>query len=225
MHAVWGKPDLLTLKTRLISVVTTLRADINNGTTRQCQEAVEELSQTLIELEETDVPANYIVRLRAEQAAMRKSVLRMYTIQREEFLPSAKAMVTSLVVVILLLLLFTDMGGFVESLATVGFLSFFFVYLLRLLTVIDKPFKAGDDRTDDDVSLFLLTEFVVHAQTVGTDRVVEAEDVAAAAESLEEDLATAEAEAEDGSAPELAEVLEDVIDDGAGDGRPRPDGA
>jgi hypothetical protein len=225
MHAVWGKPDLLTLKTRLISVVTTLRADINNGTTRQCQEAVEELSQTLIELEESDVPANYIVRLRAEQAAMRKSVLRMYTIQREEFLPSAKAMVTSLVVVILLLLLFTDMGGFVESLATVGFLSFFFVYLLRLLTVIDKPFKAGDDRTDDDVSLFLLTEFVVHAQAVGTDRVVEAEDVAAAAESLEEDLATAEAEAEDGSAPELAEVLEDVIDDGAGEGRARPEGA
>jgi hypothetical protein len=56
------------------------------------------------------------------------------------------------------------MGGLPESLITLGFLSFFFLYLLRLLNVIDTPFKVGQERTDDDVSLFLLTEFMVHAQ-------------------------------------------------------------
>ena len=84
----------------------------------------------------------------------------MYHIQREAFLPSAKAMITSLVLIILVMLMFTDMGGQLESLVTLGFLAFFFVYLLRILNVIDKPFKVGKERTDDDVSLFLLTEFV-----------------------------------------------------------------
>jgi hypothetical protein len=42
---------------------------------------------------------------------------------------------------------------------------------LRLLHVIDKPFKVGHERTDDDVSLFLLNEFVVQveASAKGTD--------------------------------------------------------
>jgi hypothetical protein len=90
------------------------------------------------------------------------------------------------------MLMFTDMGGHAESLVTLGFLSFFFVYLLRILNVIDKPFKVGKERTDDDVSLFLLTEFVVHAHASGTDREVRPEDVAAHAEALEQRLVEVE---------------------------------
>lgn len=188
MNQVWGKPDLIALRDRLITVVTTLRSDINAGDTRDCQAAVEDLSDSLLELEESDVPANYIVRLRAEQAALRKATLRMYHIQREAFLPSAKAMITSLVAIILGMLMFTDMGGHLESLVTLGFLSFFFVYLMRIINVIDKPFKVGRERTDDDVSLFLLTEFVVHAHACGTKREVDAADVTAHAEALEQHL-------------------------------------
>jgi hypothetical protein len=44
-----------------------------------------------------------------------------------------------------------DSGGrLVESLITLGFLSFFFLYLLRLLNVIDTPFKVGQERIGDD---------------------------------------------------------------------------
>jgi hypothetical protein len=187
MHAVWRKPDLARLRERLIGVVTTLRADINSGNTRDCQAAIEEVSESLLELEESDVPANYVVRMRSEQAGLRKALLRVYHIQREEFLPSAKAMIQSIVVVILILLMFTNLGGFAESLVTLGFLSFFFLYLLRLLNVIDKPFKVGAERSDDDVSLFLLTEFVVHAQAAGA-AAVPTEHVAAKAEAIEERL-------------------------------------
>jgi hypothetical protein len=191
MNKVWGKPNLEALRSRLIAVVTSLRSDINAGNTRDCQDAVEELSDSLLELEESDVPANYIVRLRSEQAALRKATLRMYHIQREAFLPSAKAMIMSLVAIIMVMLLFTDMGGYVESLVTLGFLSFFFVYLLRIINVIDKPFKVGRERTDDDVSLFLLTEFAVHAHAVGAGGVAP-EDVAAHAAVLEQRLVEVE---------------------------------
>jgi hypothetical protein len=203
---VWGKPDLRALRERLIAVVTTLRADINAGNTRDCQAAIEDVGETLLELEESDVPANYVVRLRAEQAGLRKSLLRVYHIQREEFLPSAKAMIYTIVAVILALLLITNMGGLAESLVTLGFLSFFFLYLLRLLNVIDTPFKVGQERTDDDVSLFLLSEFVVHAQAAGAEAVApdEVTEQAAAIEEqlveVEEVQAAALEETEDGAA-------------------------
>jgi hypothetical protein len=196
---VWGKPDLRALRERLIAVVTTLRSDINTGNTRDCQAAIEELGASLLELEESDVPANYVVRLRAEQAGLRKSILRVYHLQREQFLPSAKAMITTIVAVILALLLVTNLGGLAESLITLGFLAFFFLYLLRLLNVIDTPFKVGQERTEDDVSLFLLTEFVVHAQAAGTAAVVPPEDVEAQAAAVEERLV----EVEEAQAAEL----------------------
>jgi ABC-type multidrug transport system fused ATPase/permease subunit len=136
--------------------------------------------------------------------------LRVYHIQREEFLPSAKAMIVSMVAIILVLLMFTDMGGLLESLVTLGFLAFFFIYLLRLLNVIDKPFKVGRERTDDDVSLFLLTEFVVHAQAIGA--VVATEDIAAHAEALEERLAEVEETQEGDTTEAAAAVIEEVVD-------------
>ena len=209
MNRIWGKPDMAAARARMIAVVTSLRADITSGNTRECQAAIEDLSQTLEELEESDVPANYIVRLRSEQATLRKAALRVYHIQREEFLPSAKAMITSIVVIIMLILLSTDMGGLLESLVTVGFLAFFFIYLLRLLNVIDKPFKAGRERTDDDVSLFLLTEFVVHAQTEGTEA-LPPEDLAAKVEQLEERLVEVEEAHAEGKVDDAAAALEGV---------------
>jgi hypothetical protein len=39
-----------------------------------------------------------------------------------------------------------------------AFISYLFIYLLLLLRIIDHPLGV-DDRTIDDVSLFLLNEF------------------------------------------------------------------
>ena len=105
MNKVWGKPDMSRMRDGLVGVVDALRRDIDAGNTRECQAAVEELSESFLELEESDVPANYVVRLRQEQAGLRKSVLRVYHIQREEFLPSAYAMIVSFVVLIVALLM------------------------------------------------------------------------------------------------------------------------
>lgn len=186
IHAVWGRPQLPALRKRLVAVVSSLRSDINLGNTRSCLKAVEGLSQSLIELDDSDVPSSYIALLRQEQAAMRTALLRVYHIQREEFLPSAYAMIVSLVAVILALLMFTDVGSMAESLVTLGILSFFFLHLLRLIGVVNRPFKVGHERTDDDVSLFLLHEFVVQAQAEG--EVVAGSEVVEQAEGVEHRL-------------------------------------
>jgi ABC-type multidrug transport system fused ATPase/permease subunit len=199
MHSVWKAPDLSKLRTRLVAVVTTLRADIDAGDTRTCQAAVEDLSESFLELDESDVPANYIVRLRAEQAGLRKSLLRVYHLQREEFLPSAYAMIIAFIALILALLMFTNFDGLAESLVTVGFLSFFFLALLRLLSVISTPFKVGTERTEDDVSLFLLNEFVVQVQASEAGETV-VEDIEAQAEEVEEQLVEVEEQDTDAAA-------------------------
>jgi hypothetical protein len=202
MHKVWGAPDLTKLRTRLVAVVTTLRADIDAGDTRTCQAAIEDLSETFLELDESDVPANYIVRMRAEQAGLRKSLLRVYHLQREEFLPSAYAMIVAFIALIVLLLMFTNFDGLAESLVTLGFLSFFFLALLRLLSVISTPFKVGTERSEDDVSLFLLNEFVVQVQASEAGETV-VEDIEAQAEEVEEQLV--EVEEQDTDATKSAE--------------------
>ena len=206
MARVWNLPDMGALRRRLVDVVTALRSDIDHGATRECQQAIEDLSESFLELDDSDVPANYIVRLRGSQATLRQAVLRVYHIQREEFLPSAYAMIVSLVVIILAVVTFTDFDGVAQSLVTTGFLAFFFVYLLRLLRVIDKPFKVGHARTDDDVSLFLLVEFVVHASAGDED--VAADEVAEHAAEVEEYLTDVEAEAAAEAEAEGAEAAD-----------------
>jgi hypothetical protein len=96
-----------------------------------------------------------------------------------------------LVPLILVLLMVTNFGGDAESLVAVGFLSFFFLSLLRLLNTISTPFKVGTEHTDDDVSLFLLSEFVVHAQAAEEGEMV-VEDIDEAAEEVEEQLVEVE---------------------------------
>lgn len=126
-------------------------------------------------------------------------------------------MIVSFVIMIMLLLLFTTIEGPAETLVTVAFLTFFFVYLLRLLNVINKPFKVGSERNDDDVSLFLLYEFVVHARLADAD--LTGEQIVEIAEHLEEHEEVAEEEAAEagrsgeGEAPlsDLDEVLDAAV--------------
>jgi len=89
-------------------------------------------------------------------------VLRVYHVQRTEFLPSAYILVTTLVALIIAVAIFTDIGPLDDSLPVIAFVSFFFIYLVRLLKVLDTPFRV-DERTTDDVSLFLLREFAERA--------------------------------------------------------------
>jgi hypothetical protein len=157
--------DLERLRERLLAIVSTFRADLSSAEGRSCLEAIEALSPSFVELERLEAPPNYIVRLRGEQGVIRKALLRVYHVQRTEFLPSAYILVTTLVALIVGVAILTDIGSLDDSLPIIAFISFFFIYLVRLLKVLDTPFRL-DERTMDDVSLFLLREFAQRAHHV-----------------------------------------------------------
>lgn len=123
-----------------------------------CIESVNNLSESFAGMEKLGMPPNYIVRLEGEQAALRRSVLRVYHIQRTQFLPSAHVLAESLALGIVFLLLFVKTEGSPESVVLFGFISYLFIYIRQLIRTIEKPFRQ-DHKTMDDVSLFLLKEF------------------------------------------------------------------
>jgi len=80
-------------------------------------------------------------------------------VQRTEFLPSAYLLIQAIVVIIITVLAFMEIEPTYEAVIILAFISFFFISLLWLLRIMDRPFHV-EELTDDDVSLFLLRSFL-----------------------------------------------------------------
>lgn len=154
--------------TRIRSVISTfltgLSHDGQHHELEPCVDAINTLSESFAEMEKLGMPPNYVVRLESEQATLRRIVLRVYHIQRTQFLPSAHILVETLVFGIVTLLLFVRTEGSTETMVLFAFFSYFFLYIRMLIKALEKPFRQGDD-TMDDVSLFLIREFKKKLET------------------------------------------------------------
>lgn len=113
------------------------------------------------QMETAGVPANFIVKLKQQQAVLLRHLFRVNYIQRITFVPSATILAWSIVVLAATLLLLTDMDPFVTSTVITGAIMFILVYVLLLIRVIRTPFHA-EGKTRDDISLFLLERTVDH---------------------------------------------------------------
>ena len=155
------KIDLHACRLTIENILQLLRQGLDhaNGHSnlRPALTAVDRLTGMFAEFEKLGIPANYIVRLRNTQDTLRRSVLRIYHIQRLQFVPSIHVLVQTLVASIILLLLFLKTEGSPESALMFGFICYLFVYALYLIQLLERPFLKGHD-SFDDVSLFLLTE-------------------------------------------------------------------
>lgn len=156
------KFDLEKTKDTLLEIVVKFRTGLNregnHNNLRPALMAADELDESFAQMEDLGMPPNYIVRLKTEQANVRKQILRVYYIQRMRFIPSAFVLAQSLVAFIILLLLFVKTEGSSELFVLFAFISYLFLYTVRLILVLEKPFRKGTG-TMDDVSIFLIREF------------------------------------------------------------------
>ncbi len=97
------------------------------------------------------------VRLRTTQDVLRRSMLRIYQIQRVEFVPSVHVLVQTLVFSIVIMMLFLKTEGDPASAMMFGFISYMFIYALYLVRLLEQPFARGHGSLDD-VSFFLFDE-------------------------------------------------------------------
>ncbi|MEX0666402.1 MAG: hypothetical protein WD598_16735 [Acidimicrobiia bacterium] len=150
--------DLAGLERRLRNVVLTFRSDLEKPGERTCVAAVNAISESFAEMDRLEVIATYISRLRGEQSAIRKSVLRVYHIQQTEFVPSAYMLIWTVLFVAVGMLTFTENSSSAEAYVLLGAIYFLLLYLARLLRILDTPFQPRRF-TNDDVDLFLLDDF------------------------------------------------------------------
>lgn len=130
---------------------------------------VDRLSLIFVELERLSMPANYIVRLRGTQDQLRRSLFRIYHVQRMQFVPSAHILAQSLVVAVIGLMLSLRTAGSPESALIFAVISYMLVFVLFLIDTLEVPF--GDaEMSFDDVSLFLLREFEDKLEAVTSEK-------------------------------------------------------
>ena len=140
--------DLDRLGATLGRIPHTLRSDLLEA--RQDTIAtVEELTESLLEMDRLGVPPNYIARLKQEQALIVRNLLRAGYIQRIAFLPSAYTLVEIMLGLLITLLMFTRVATGATDAILLGFISLIFVYILRLLRLLDSPFRAAGAGLDD----------------------------------------------------------------------------
>ncbi len=118
---------------------------------------IRKLTPYFIAMEKGKVPPNFIVKLKQQQTTLLRLRHRVNYIQKIKFIPSATMLGRTIVALILLLLLLTNVDPFYGSMAIVGIVSYVLVFMLLLIDVISLPFHE-EGKTRDDVSLFLLED-------------------------------------------------------------------
>ena len=144
----------------LTSTLAAFRDDIIHNR-RTAYEEIHEISAALSQMELAKVPPNFIVKLKQEQGALIRILLRLYYIQQIRFIPSAYYLVVSTAVIVIGVLLFTSLEPFNASAAALSLVAFIFIYLIRLIGIANTPFHR-EGTTQDDVSLFLVDEALEH---------------------------------------------------------------
>jgi hypothetical protein len=123
------------------------------------QDDINNLNQIFNSMEKAGVPANFIVKLKQQQAQLLRVLLRVSYIQRIRFVPSAMILARTVAISSLVLIVFTEIEPFYGGLAIAGILSLILVYVLLLIEVIAVPFQR-EGKTQDDVSLFLIDQTI-----------------------------------------------------------------
>ena len=160
IQKTYPKFDLNTFRASLLEILQAFREGTRKNRHGARQE-INDLNDTFVEMETAGVPANFIVKLKQQQAQLLRSLFRINYIQRIRFIPSAFILVRTIVAIIIVVLLFTNIDPFYGGLALTGTIAFIMIYMNILIQTVSVPFHSAG-KTRDDISLFLLREASEH---------------------------------------------------------------
>ena len=93
---------------------------------------------------EPHTQANFISRLKSEQAAIRSKLVRISTIRTTGFVSAAYAIAEIGLALLVVGLLISDVGSPVQASFVVGVIAFFLGYMLLLIKDLDDPFEHAE---------------------------------------------------------------------------------
>lgn len=160
IHQVYNGFDLEHFRKSLLDILTAFRAGTRKNR-HGARKEINDLNETFVQMEAAGVPANFIVKLKQQQAQLLRSLFRINYIQRIRFIPSAFILVRTIVALIIGVLLLTNIDPFYGGLALTGIISFIMIYMNILIQTVSVPFHSAG-KTRDDISLFLIREASQH---------------------------------------------------------------
>ncbi len=103
------------------------------------------------------IQAGFTTRLKTEQAAVRKLVIRMDTMRRTSYVAAGYLIAEVTAVMLIATMIMTDLGQRAPTLLLVGLISYLLVYLVSLIRDLDNPFEYRNGTPGAaDVSLDVL---------------------------------------------------------------------
>ncbi|HET8944671.1 MAG TPA: hypothetical protein VFO59_07810, partial [Dehalococcoidia bacterium] len=112
--------------------------------TRTLMDRITGMNDIFLSFEPLTQP-NFIVRMKQEQALIRKIILRIDTIRDTAFVPAAYAIAEIATALLIAGLIFTELGPLHEEIFYVVLPSFLTIYLIMLIRDLDNPFNYADD--------------------------------------------------------------------------------
>ena len=126
---------------------------LKKAKTRDVMAAINGLNRHLAELE-SHTQANFITRMKQEQNNIRKMVIRVHTIRSTTFIATAYAIAEVFTAIVIVGLLFMDLGPLPESLFFTGAIAFLLCYMIALIKDLDNPFHYHENsHLDDEIAL------------------------------------------------------------------------
>lgn len=165
IHQNYPAFDLAGYQKQLKKVASALAGDLRSSKNDTAKTELYALGRLHATMEKSGVPANFIVKLKQQQASLTRHLFRVNYIQKITFIPSSIILAWSIVIIAIALLAFTEVEPFIGSVVITGAISFIMVYVLQLITVIKTPFH-DEGKTKDDVSLFLIDRTINHLAKV-----------------------------------------------------------
>ena len=156
IHGKYDGFDLEGYRKQLVKIARKFDAHTRQAAHGVSQE-IRSLSVYLAQMEDANVPANFVVKLKQQQLQMLRHRKRVNYIQRINFIPSATILARSITGFVIGLLILTNVDPFYGSLAIIGIITFVLVYMMILINTISQPFHVSG-KTQDDVSMFLIKE-------------------------------------------------------------------
>ena len=162
--------DLAGARPALVQIVTVFETCLDHhnkgGDLGPAIARVDALEGVFAALEDAQMSERYIVRLRSAHDALRRVLFRIAYIQHMQFVPSVHVMVQTLVASCLFVMVFLRTSAVLEGAMIIGFVGYMFIYAIFLVRHLEKPFRKGEG-TVDDVSIFLLRDFVAKVKAAG----------------------------------------------------------
>jgi hypothetical protein len=146
------------LKSKIKSFVPTLKRDFFILRNDNLEKLLDSFSSDIIEMGKEGVPPNFIVRMKTEVTALKKTVNRISVIKSTDFVPSVFVSIKTIAILFLTVYCLLNVEPWWVGLILVSIFTFIIFSILLLIKDMDDPFEydESDDVKSDEVSLEVL---------------------------------------------------------------------